>query len=155
MKKAETHGTSPLPPHPNMQASAHKVPKSASQVVPSRVPLTLHAIRRSRHGASRLVHAISAWSVKTRRAPPRHRMEARAYGHTTTSMPETSTRPPTPFPLPQPPPPKQGNANKHKHARRRREDASGGGGRTHLLLASVILPLITHPDRGGARFLLP
>ena len=39
------------------------------------------------HGASRcLVPAMSAWSVKTRRAPSRHCRDARAYGHTTTPM---------------------------------------------------------------------
>ena len=34
--------------------------------------LTLHATRRTPHGASRLVQAMSAWSVKTRHAPCRH-----------------------------------------------------------------------------------
>ena len=48
--------------------------------------LTLHATRRTPHGASRLVLAMSAWSVKTRRAPSRHRKDARVYGPTATAM---------------------------------------------------------------------
>ena len=43
--------------------------KSASHAVLSRMQLTLHATRPTPHGASRLVQAMSAWSVKTRRAP--------------------------------------------------------------------------------------
>ena len=43
--------------------------------------LTLYATCRTPHGASRLVHAMSAWSVKTRRAPSRHCRDARVYGH--------------------------------------------------------------------------
>ena len=39
---------------------------------------------------------MSAWSVKTRRAPSRHCRGARVYGHRTTAMHEMSTRPPTP-----------------------------------------------------------
>ena len=42
------------------------------QVFLSRMQLTLHATRRTPHSASRLVHAMPAWSVKTRRAPSRH-----------------------------------------------------------------------------------
>ena len=44
--------------------------------------------RRTPHGASRLVRAMSAWSVKTRHAPSQHcRMRGSiAYGHTTTAM---------------------------------------------------------------------
>ena len=38
------------------------------------------------HGASRLVQAMSVWSVKTRHAPSRHCRDARVYGHTTTAM---------------------------------------------------------------------
>ena len=38
------------------------------------------------HGASRLVQAMPAWSVKSRRAPSRHCRDARVYGHTTTVM---------------------------------------------------------------------
>ena len=48
--------------------------------------LTLHATRSTPHGASRLVRAMSAWSVKTRHAPSRHCRGARVYGHTTTAM---------------------------------------------------------------------
>ena len=38
--------------------------KCASQVVVSRMQLTLHATRRIPHGAPRLVQSVSAWSVK-------------------------------------------------------------------------------------------
>ena len=48
--------------------------------------LTLHATRRTPHGVARLVLAMSAWSVKTRRAPSRHCRDARVYGHATTAM---------------------------------------------------------------------
>ena len=48
--------------------------------------LTLHATRRTPQGASRLVRAMCAWAVKTRRAPSRHCREARVYGHTATAM---------------------------------------------------------------------
>ena len=51
-----------------MQESTYKVRKSASQVGLSKMQRTLLATRRTPHGASRLVHAVSAWSVKTRRA---------------------------------------------------------------------------------------
>ena len=57
---------------------------------------TLHATRRTPHGASRLVQAISAWLVKTRRAPSRHSRDARVYGHTTKAMHKLSTPPPPP-----------------------------------------------------------
>ena len=46
--------------------------KSASRAVLSVMQLTIQATRRTPHGASRLVLAMSAWSVKTRRAPSRH-----------------------------------------------------------------------------------
>ena len=48
--------------------------------------LTLHATSPTPHGASRLVQAMPACSVKTRRAPSRHCRDARAYGHTSTAM---------------------------------------------------------------------
>ena len=58
--------------------------KSASQAVLSRMQFTLHATRRTTHGALHLVLAMSAWSVKTLRAgPSRHCRDARVYGHTT------------------------------------------------------------------------
>ena len=40
------------------------------------------------HGGSRLVQAMSAWSVKTGHAPSRHRRDAKIYGHATTAMHE-------------------------------------------------------------------
>ena len=54
--------------------------KSASQVLLSRKQLTLHATCRAPRGTSRLVRAMSVWSVKTRRAPSRHGRDARVYG---------------------------------------------------------------------------
>ena len=47
---------------------------------------TLDATSRTPPGASRLVHAMSSWSVKTRRASSLHCEDARGYGHTTTAM---------------------------------------------------------------------
>ena len=46
--------------------------KFTSQVVLDRAQLTLYATRRTSHGASGLVRAMSAWLVKTRHAPSRH-----------------------------------------------------------------------------------
>ena len=57
--------------------------KSASQAILSRMKLTLHATRRTPHGASRMVLAMSAWSVKTRGAPFRHCRDARVYSRMT------------------------------------------------------------------------
>ena len=57
--------------------------------------LTLHATRRTPRGASRLVQAMSAWLVKTRRTPSRHSRDARVYGHTATAMHEYRVPPPT------------------------------------------------------------
>ena len=48
--------------------------------------LTLQATRRTPHGASRFVLAMSAWWVKTRRAPSGHCRDARVYGYTTTAV---------------------------------------------------------------------
>ena len=55
---------------------------------------TLRATRRTPHGASRLVQAMPAWLVKTRRAPFWHSRDARVYGRTTTAMHKLSTPPP-------------------------------------------------------------
>ena len=77
------------------QESMHKVLKSFLRAVLGRMQFTLHAIRRTPHGASRLVQAMSAWLMKTRRAPFRHSGDARVYGHTTTAMHKLST---TPYP---------------------------------------------------------
>ena len=78
----------------HMQEKKHKVRKSASQVVLARMQLTRNAARRTPHGASRLVHAMSTWSVKTRRTPSRHCSDPRVDGHTTTAIHEVSTPPP-------------------------------------------------------------
>ena len=73
----------------------HAARKSASRAVLGRMQLTLHATRRIHHDASKsLVVAISAWPVKTRRAPPRHYRDARVYGHTTTAMYDHEYPPP-------------------------------------------------------------
>ena len=66
--------------------------KSASQAVLSRMQLTLHAARRTSHGASRLVQPMPVRSVKTRRALSRHCRDATVYGHTPTAMHDMSTR---------------------------------------------------------------
>ena len=71
--------------------------KSASQAVLRRTQLTLHATRRTPHGDSRLVLAVSAWSVKTRHTPSRHCRDARVYDHMTTAMHDVRT-PPLPSP---------------------------------------------------------
>ena len=52
--------------------------------------------RRTPHGTSCLVQALSAWLGKTRRAPSWHSKDARVYGHTTTAMHKLSTPPPRP-----------------------------------------------------------
>ena len=74
---------------------------------------TLRVTRRTPHGASRLVQAMSTWLVKTRRAPSRHSRDARVYGYTTTAMHKLSTPPchphPTPTTPPPPPPPTPSN----------------------------------------------
>ena len=77
-----------------MQESRHKVPKSVLRAVLGRMQFTFHAARQTPHGASRLVLAMSAWLMKTRRAPSGHSRDARVYGHTTTAMHELSTPPP-------------------------------------------------------------
>ena len=81
------------------QGSTHKVPKSVLQTVIRKMQFTLHATRRRPHRALRLVQAMSAWPVKTRRAPFRHSRDARVNGHTTTAMHKLSTPSPPP-PLP-------------------------------------------------------
>ena len=70
------------------------MPKSVLRAVLGRMQFILHATRRTPHGASRLVQAMSAWLVKTRRAPSRHGRDARVYGHKTTAMHKLSTPPP-------------------------------------------------------------
>ena len=50
------------------------------------IQLNLHATLPTPDGASRLVQAMSTWSVETRRARSRHYRDARASGHTTTAM---------------------------------------------------------------------
>ena len=83
----------PLPP---LFVSSHwtlpSMCKTAAQAVLRRMQLTLHATTRpTPHGVSRLVQAMYAWSVKTRRAPFRHFGGSRVYGHTTTAMHDMST----------------------------------------------------------------
>ena len=64
------------------------------KAVLGRMQLTLHATRPTPHGASRLVQAMSAWSVKTRRAPSRYCSDVKVYGHTTTAMHDNEYPPP-------------------------------------------------------------
>ena len=67
---------------------------SATNAILGRMQPTLYADRPTPHGASRLVQAMPAWSVKTRRAPPRHCRYARVHSHSTTAVHDMST--PTP-----------------------------------------------------------
>ena len=63
------------------------MPKPVLRAVLERMQFTLHATRRTPHGAWRLVQAMmSAWLVKTRRAPSRHSRDAIIYGHSPTAM---------------------------------------------------------------------
>ena len=86
----------PVPPQSIHSTRRHPYArKSASRTVLSRMQHTLYATRRTPHGASLcLVLAMSVWSVKTRRAPPRHCRDARVYGPTTTAMHDMSTHAP-------------------------------------------------------------
>ena len=67
------------------------MPKYVLRAVFGRMQFTLHTTRRTPHGASRLVQAMSAWLVRTRRAPSRHGRDARVYIHTTTAIRKLST----------------------------------------------------------------
>ena len=69
------------------------MPKSVLRAVLGRTQFALHATRQTPHGASRLVQAMPAWLLKTRRAPSRHSRDARVYGHSTTAMHKLSTPP--------------------------------------------------------------
>ena len=83
-----------------MQPTLHATRRMpASQAVLCRMRLTLHATRRAPHGASHLVHAMSAWSVKTRRAPSQRNRDARVYGLVHTLVHWYITRSAPPFPL--------------------------------------------------------
>ena len=77
--------------HP-LQQRKHNVLKSTSQAVLVRM-WPIIATHRTPHGASRLVQAISVWSVKPRRAPPRQCSGGRVYGHSTTAMHDNYTPP--------------------------------------------------------------
>ena len=77
----------------HVHQSTHKEPRSASQTASSIMHLTLLATRRTPHCAPRLVQAMPAWSVRTRRPPSRHRSDLRVYGHVTTAV--HGTPPPT------------------------------------------------------------
>ena len=73
--------------------------KATSKAVLTRMRLTYpscHSPNKTSRFASRLVQAMPAWSVKTRRAPSRNCRDARVYDHTTTAMHGVST----PAPLP-------------------------------------------------------
>ena len=96
------------------------MPKSVLRAVLGRTQFTRHATRRTPHGASRLVQAMSAWLVKTQRAPSRHRVDARVCGHTTTSMHELSA-PPSPYRIFGP----QLQLEAHSHSQRHLNDVPG------------------------------
>ena len=74
------------PENKSIHCTLPSIRKAASKAVRSRMQLTLHTTRSTPHGASRLVYAMSAWSVKTGRAPSRHCRDARVYAHTITAM---------------------------------------------------------------------
>ena len=80
----------------DMQENTHKERKASSQLVLSRMQLKLHTTRQTPYSASRLVHAMSASSVKVRHAPSRHCRDLRVSGLKTTAMHEMSTPPPPP-----------------------------------------------------------
>ena len=75
----------------HQQQNTHKLPKSILRAVLGRMQFTLHETRGTPHGTSRLVQAMPAGLVKTRRAPSRHSRHARVYCHTTTAMHKLST----------------------------------------------------------------
>ena len=85
------------------QESRHKVPESVLGAVLGRMQVTLHATRRTPHGASPLVQSNVCLVGETRPAPSRHSRDATVYGHTTTVMHKLSTPPPFPPPHPAPP----------------------------------------------------
>ena len=80
--------------HPiSKKVSRHIVPNSVLRAVLGRMQFTLDATRRTLHGASHQMQAMSAWLVKTRRAPSRRSRNARFYGHTTTAIHKLITPP--------------------------------------------------------------
>ena len=92
-------GASPPSSTHSTLSSVYKKARLTSCSLYSRMPLTLHATRRSPHGASRLVQALSAWSVKTQRAPSSHCRDASVYSHTKymTKAMHGMTTPPCPL----------------------------------------------------------
>ena len=68
--------------------------KPASQVDLSRTQLTHNVTRLTLHGASQLMHAMSVWSAKARRAPSRHSRGVMVNDLKATTMHEMSTPPP-------------------------------------------------------------
>ena len=86
--------TTPVNKSMNSMVSSTYARMSASKAVHSWMKLALRATRPTPHGSSRLVQAIAAWSVKTRRVPSRHCGGARVYGHATTAMHDMSTQTP-------------------------------------------------------------
>ena len=71
-----------------------------SKMVLSRMQPMFHATRLIPHGASRLVRALSAWSVKTRRAPSRRgSMVTRLSPYQVYESRYIPSPPPSPFPV--------------------------------------------------------
>ena len=127
------------------------MPKSVLRAVPGRMQSTLHTILRAPHGASRLVQAMSAWLVKTRRAPSRHSRDARVYGHMTTAMHKLSTSSPPPPWHPSKPPfwwyPRHGDqlfsaVNSGQHAARRAVCAFLSVGTVYEWSRSLVVPAL-------------
>ena len=72
-------------------------------MVLARIQLTLRSTRRTPQGASHLVHAMPAWSLKPQRAPSPHCRDARVYRLEATVIHYIGT----PFPLTPPLPPRR------------------------------------------------
>ena len=72
------HKTTAMPDMstPPFYSTLSSICQSGLQAILSKMQLTLHATRRTPHGASRLVQAMSASSVKTRHAPALSRCES-------------------------------------------------------------------------------
>ena len=83
------------PENKSVQWTMPSICKPASKRILVIVQLTLHATRRTPQGASRLVLAMLAWSVKSRPAPSRHYTDAGVYDHSTTTMRNNEYIPPS------------------------------------------------------------
>ena len=89
LKQRPVHLKQPQP-SPSFLSPSHTLNLSSSPnlSVPLFIPLPRSIPTPS------LVYAMSAWSVKTRRAPSRHSTDAKVYGHMTTAM-RAASKPPS------------------------------------------------------------